>query len=113
MINATALVHLTLRLRLLVADLKVLRALDRLQANSLAVRARQPQRDLLGSLCLLVEDRLRLPTEARLLRVVPPLPLRNKRGLAGLVLGHLEDLVVPALWRLAKGLRRLRGVHHG
>jgi len=38
--------------------------------------------------------------------------LRNKRGLAGLVLRDLEGLVLPALGRLAEGPDRLRGVHH-
>ena len=38
---------------------------------------------------LLVEHRLSLPTETHLLRVVPPLALGERRGLAGLVLGHL------------------------
>jgi len=40
---------------------------------------------------LLMEHGLRLATEAHLLRVVTPLPLRETRGLAGLVLGHLKE----------------------
>jgi len=104
--------YLALGLGLLVANLKVLCALDGLQADGLAVGARQTQGDLLGSLRLLVEDGLRLTTKPSLLAVVPPLALRHKRGLAGLVLRNLEDLVVAALGRLAEGLGRLRGVHH-
>ena len=99
-------------LGLLVADLEVLSALDWLQAHGLAVGARQSQRDLLGGLRLLVEDGLGLPPEPSLLRVVPALALRDKRGLAGLVLRDLENLVVAALWCLAEGLRGLGGVHH-
>jgi hypothetical protein len=102
---------------------------------------------------LLVEDGLRLPTEASLLVVItalacasradvgalpsadcqPAAPatcfarpnpnasgcggysaartLRHERGLAGLVLRHLECLVVAALGGLAEGARRLGGVH--
>ena len=43
------------------------------------------------------------PREPRLLVVVPPLALRDERGLAGLVLRDLEDLVVAALGCLAEG----------
>ena len=104
--------YLALGLGLLVANLKVLCALDGLQADGLAIGARQTQGDFLGSLRLLVADGLRLTAKPSLLAVVPPLALRHKRGLAGLVLRNLEDLVVAALGRLAEGLGRLRGVHH-
>merc|ERR1719231_475106 len=87
--GSSCLVHGALRLGLLVADLKVLRALDGLQPNGLAVGAGQTQRDLLCSLRLLMEDGLRLPSKPSLLVVVPPLTLRHERGLAGLVLRHL------------------------
>ena len=53
-----SLVH-RLALRLLIADLEVLRALDRLQAHGFAVCAGQSQRDLLGSFGL--EGRKREP----------------------------------------------------
>jgi len=66
-----------LALRLLVADLKVLRPLDGLQPHSFAGSARQSQRDLLGGFRLFVEDRLSLPAKASLLVVVPALALRN------------------------------------
>merc|ERR1712087_93561 len=102
----------TLALRFLVANLKVLCPLDWSQADGLAVRACQSQRNLLGGLRLLVEDRLCLPAKASLLAVVPPLALCNERGLASLVLGHLERLVVAALGRLAEGPQGLGGVHH-
>ena len=42
---------------------------------------------------LLAEDRLGLPAEALLLRVVPALALRDQRRLAGLVLRHLRRVV--------------------
>lgn len=44
-------------------------------------------------------------------RLAGQLTLRHKRGLAGLVLGHLEDLVRLASRRLAEGAQRLRGVN--
>merc|ERR1719471_1495454 len=66
-----------------------------------------------GPLGLLVENRLRLPPEPRLLAVVPALPLREQGGLARLVLRDLVHLVVQALLALAEGPLRLRDVHHG
>ena len=105
--------YLALGLGLLVANLKVLCALDGLQADGLAVGARQTQGDLLGSLRLLVEDGLRLSPESHLLVVVAPLALGEVGRLAGLVLGRLVDLVLAALLAGAVRSPLLRGVHHG
>ena len=88
---------------LLLAELEVLAPLDLELLLGLARLALQSKHDLFGRLRLLVEDGLRLAAEAHLLRVVPSLALREVTGLAGLVLRHLEDLVVlgPQNQRLA------------
>ena len=67
----------------------MLGALDGLQSDGLAVGARQPQRDLLCRLRLLVEDRLGLTAETLLLLIVTTLTLGERRRLARLVLGNL------------------------
>merc|ERR1719235_3019608 len=93
------------------SQLEVLGALDRLHAFRLADCALKLQHNLLGRLRLLVEHRLRLPSESRLLLVVPALSLCAQGGLAGLV---LRDLVVRVLLALlAERVARLRDVHHG
>ena len=72
----------------------------------------QPENDLLGGLRLLVEDGLRLTTVTGLLAVVTALALRERRGLAGLVLSDLVQSVLAALAALAEGLPGLGNVHH-
>merc|ERR1719420_1636659 len=76
----------------------------------LALRALKLQRDLLRRLRLLAEDRLRLTAETLLLRVVAALPLRDQRGLPGLVLRNLLRRVLVAL--LAVRIALLRNAHH-
>lgn len=90
----------------------MLTPLERELLLGLARGALQPQDDLLGGLRLLVEDGLGLTTVTRLLAVVSSLSLREGRGLAGLVLCDLVDLVLVALTALAEGLSCLRNVDH-
>merc|ERR1719191_176355 len=97
-------------LLLAVTELEVLRALDCLHVLLLALRALKLQRDLLRRLRLLPEDRLRLTAETLLLCVVAALPLRDQRGLPGLVLGNLLRRVLVAL--LAVRIPLLRNAHH-
>merc|ERR1719263_1067743 len=84
--DSAVLAAILVRLPASTAELEVLRALDRLHAFRLADGALELQHDLLRRLGLLVENRLRLPTEARLLLVVTALPLGAQRSLASLVL---------------------------
>merc|ERR1719453_2835697 len=79
------------------AQLEMLGALDGLHALGLALGALELQHDFLGSLGLLVEDRLGLSAEACLLLVVTALALGTEGGLAGLVLRDLVRRVLPAL----------------
>lgn len=72
----------------------------------------QSQHNLLGRLRLLVEDGLGLTTVTGLLAVVTTLTLRERRSLAGLVLGDLVELVLAAFAALAEGLPGLGYVHH-
>ena len=97
---------------LLGAELEVLRPLERKLLLRLTLLALETEDDLTGSLGLLVEDGLRLSTETHLLRVVTALPLGEVRGLTGLVLRDLVDLVVAALARGAVGLPFLGDVDH-
>lgn len=60
-----------------VPELKVLAPLQSELAFCLAGSALQSQDNLLGGLCLLVEDGLRLATISGLLAVVSPLSLRE------------------------------------
>lgn len=76
----------------------------------LALDALQSQNDLLGSLGLLVEDRLGLTTITALLSVVTALTLGEQRGLASLVLGNLVLGVLAALLALAVGVSGLGNV---
>merc|ERR1740133_35659 len=93
------------------AQLEVLGALDRFHPLGLALGALKLQHNLLGRLCLLVENRLGLPTEAGLLLVVTALSLGGHGRFAGLVLGHLMRSVLLAL--AAVSLPDLWDVHHG
>ena len=99
-------------LRLLGAELEVLRPLERQVLLRLAFLALQPKDDLPRRLGLLVEHGLRLSSESHLLGIVPALALGEVRGLAGLVLGHLVVLVLPALLAGAVGLALFRDVDH-
>lgn len=76
----------------------------------LALDALQSQHDLLGSLSLLVEDRLGLTTVTGLLAVVSSLSLGEERGLASLVLGDLVLGVLAAVLALAVGVAGLGNV---
>ena len=95
---------------LLCAKLEGFAALQAKVALCLADFALQTQRNLLRRLCLLVENRLCLPTKTHLLAVVPPLTLGKVGGLAGFVLRHLVFGVLLAL--LAVYLLLLWGAHH-
>lgn len=79
-------------------------------ALGLALDTLQSQHNLLGSLSLLVEDRLGLTTVTGLLAVITTLSLGEKRGLAGLVLGDLVLGVLAALLALAVGVTGLGNV---
>ncbi len=97
---------------LLGTKLEVLGPLEGELLLGLTFLAFQTQDNLTGSLGLLVEDGLGLTTESHLLGVVPALALREVGGLAGLVLGHLVDLVLTAFFAGAIGLAQLGNVHH-
>lgn len=79
-------------------------------ALGLALDALQSQNNLLGSLSLLVEDRLGLTTITGLLAVITTLSLSEQRGLASLVLGDLVLGVLAALLALAVGVAGLGNV---
>jgi hypothetical protein len=67
------------------------------------------QSHLLGCLCLLFENRLRLPTVPSLLSVVSPSPLGERAFLAFLVLRNLMGFV--GITSLAVSLAQLRNLH--
>jgi hypothetical protein len=103
--------HQSSTLRLLVAtELKVLASLQGQLALGLALDALQPQDNLLGSLSLLVEDRLGLTTITALLAIITTLSLGVKGSLAGLVLRDLVLGVLAALLALAVGVAGFRDV---
>merc|ERR1719491_2010085 len=104
---AAILVLALLRVR---AQLEVLGPLDRLHALGLALRALKFQHNLLGRLGLLVEHRLGLTSEARLLLRIAPVALSLAGLLASLVLRYLVRRVFLAL--LAVGLSCLWDVDH-
>eukprot|EP00469_Lotharella_globosa_P003738 CAMPEP_0167798376 /NCGR_PEP_ID=MMETSP0111_2-20121227/16280_1 /TAXON_ID=91324 /ORGANISM="Lotharella globosa, Strain CCCM811" /LENGTH=94 /DNA_ID=CAMNT_0007692795 /DNA_START=169 /DNA_END=449 /DNA_ORIENTATION=+ len=78
-----------------------------------ALLALETKSNLLAGLDLFPEDGLGLPSESGLLPVVPPLALREQRGLARLVLRDTELLVTPALFVPAVSSQLLREEHHG
>jgi hypothetical protein len=88
----------------------VLAALQCELCLGLALDALQPQDDLLGSLSLLVEDRLGLTTITALLAIITALSLGVKGSLAGLVLRDLVLGVLAALLALAVGVAGFRDV---
>merc|ERR1719261_1632644 len=81
-------------LLVVLAQLEMLRALDGLHALCLAFGALKLQHDLPRRLCLLVEDRLGLPTKTCLFLIVTTLSLCGQRSLSSLV---LRDLVWSVL----------------
>lgn len=91
----------------------MLAALDGHLLLVLAHCALEPQHDLLGGLCLLVEHGLGLAAEPGLLAVVAALALGKQRGLAGLVLRDLVRRVLAAVLALAERVARLGNVDHG
>lgn len=93
-----------------IPQLEVLASLQGQLRLGLALDALQSQDDLLGSLGLLVEDRLGLTTITALLSVVTALTLGEQRGLASLVLGDLVLGVLAALLALAVGVSGLGNV---
>lgn len=87
----------------------MLAALQRGLFAVLALGALHTQHDLLGGLGLLPEDGLGLSTETLLLAIVTTTTLGSAALLGLFVLGHLVQLVAPAL--LAEGLTLLGNVH--
>ena len=79
----------------------------------LATLALQPQDNLLGGFCLLVEDGLSLTTITGLFAIITTLSLSSNAILTLLVLGNLVQCVLPAFLALAVGLLCLWNVHHG
>ena len=77
----------------------------------LTVNTLQSQNDLLGSLCLLVENWLSLTTETGLFTVVTSLTLSKQGGLTSLVLGDLVLGVLTAVLTLAERLSSLWNVN--
>ena len=74
--------------------------------------ALQTENDLTCGLRLLVEDGLGLTSETHLLGVITTLSLGKVRGLSGLVLGDLVDLMLAALLASAEGLTFFGHVNH-
>lgn len=87
----------------------MLAALQRGLFAVLALGALHTQHNLLGGLGLLPEDGLGLTTETLLFTIVTTTTLGGTALLRLLVLGHLVQLVAPAL--LAEGLTLLGNVH--
>ena len=92
-------------------NLKVLATLDGMHMSGLATLALQVQHNLLGGLCLFMENWLGLSSETSLLFVVTTLSLSVQGGLTSLVLGHLVHGVLLAIRALAIGLFSLWNVH--
>lgn len=72
----------------------------------------QSQNNLLGSLSFLVENRLGLTTETRLLTVITSLTLSEQGSLTSLVLGNLVLSVLTTVLTLAVGLSSLWNVNY-
>ncbi|RNF20867.1 hypothetical protein TcG_03302, partial [Trypanosoma cruzi] len=97
---------------LLVIQLKVLRALEHVLNDGLAVGALELQDNLLCRLGLLVENGLRLTAITGLFAVVTPFAARIKTCLASLVLHNLKALMRVATCVRAMHRLLLRVVHH-
>jgi hypothetical protein len=97
---------------LVTAQFKVLASFQGQLVLVLAHGAFQSQDDLFRSLGFLVENRLGLTTETRLLAVITTLSLGKQRGLSGLVLSHLVGGVLAALLGRAEGVASLGNVDH-
>merc|ERR1712199_91677 len=100
------------RLLFLVNKLEVFGALEGVVGLVLALDTLETEHNLLGGLSLLVEHRLGLTTVTLLLAVVTTLTLGVQGGLAGLVLGHLVDGVLLAVFGSTESLLHLRDGHH-
>merc|ERR1719175_136023 len=101
--------HLSLPL-LLSSRLEVFGPFDGHLVLPLANGALHPEHQLLGGLCLLPQNGLRLTSKALLLSVVPSPSLGLLRLSRFLVLGHLELAVLITLSTVS--VPRLRHVHH-
>jgi len=110
-ISSLELKHLSLLL-LLASQLEVLASFDGHLILSLAVRALQPEDDLLGGLGLLSEDGLGLSTVSLLLAVVTTLALGLERIFTLLVLRHLVKRVLPAFGGGTESAASFRNVNH-
>ena len=88
----------------------MLRALEHVLDNHLAVRALELQHNLLGRLRLLVEDGLGLTTIAGLFTIVTTFTLGKNGGFTSLVLGNLVGGVTTALLTGTEGFTSLRNV---
>jgi len=91
---------------------KVLASLDRLLSLVSAGCAFKSENNLLGSLGLLVENRLGLTSKTLLFSVVTSLSLSENGRLSDLVLGDLVRSVFLALFTWAEGLSSLWDVDH-
>lgn len=98
-------------LLLLTTQFEVLTSLQSQLSSGLASDTFQSQDDLLGSLSLLVENRLSLTTETGLFTVVTSLTLSEQGSLTGLVLGHLVLGVLAASLTFTVGLSGLWNVN--
>ena len=76
----------------------------------LGLSALELQYNLLGVLCLLVEDWLGLTAETCLFHVISSLSLSNFGSLTGLVLGNFVDCMSLQLWAVSSN--RLWDMHH-
>ena len=90
----------------------MLGALEDVLDGLLAAGAGELKNNLLGSLSLLVEDRLGLTTITTLLTVVTALTLGEEASLTSLILGDLEFLVLVAGGGTAEHLLFLGELNH-
>lgn len=93
---------------LLVTKLEVLAPLNGALGLVSAGCTLKTKGDLLCRLGFLVENRLCLPAKPGLLHIITPFALGIVGRFASLVLRHLVQLVLPALFAGAQGLARLR-----
>lgn len=98
-------------LLLFTTQFEVLTSLQGQLSLGLTVNTFQSQDNLLGSLSFLVENRLSLTTETRLLTVITSLTLSEQGSLTSLVLGNLVLSVLTAGLTLAVGLSSLWNVN--
>lgn len=109
--NASLYLVLMSRSRRLGSEFKVFGSLQTQLLSGFALFTFQSQHNLSRCLCLLVKDRLGLPTESHLFTIVPTLSLCKVTGLSGLILCDLVNGVLLALAGTV-GLALFRNIHH-